>query len=187
MKRYTIVEYTHDFLKNWLKEGRVFIDATVGNGYDTEFLCQGVGATGKVIGFDIQELAIAHTKERLEKAGVLERCQLILDGHQNLLQYVEENTIDGIVFNFGYLPGGDHTLHTKGETSIQAIERGLKALKQGGIMSLCIYSGQDSGFEEKNAILEYLKEINQKEYVIIKSEFYNRPNNPPIPVFLIKQ
>lgn len=187
MKRYTIVEYTHDFMKNWLKEGGLFIDATIGNGYDTEFLCQGAGESGKVIGFDIQELALAHTRERLEKAGLRNRCQLVLDGHQNLLNYVMEDTVDAMMFNFGYLPGGDHALHTQKETSIQAIKSGLQALKKGGIMSLCIYSGQDSGFEEKNAILAYLKEINQREYVIIKSEFYNRPNNPPIPVFLIKQ
>lgn len=187
MKRYTIVEFTHDFLKNWLKEGGVFIDATVGNGHDTEFLCQGVGKSGKVIGFDIQEMAIHNTKQRLEKAGVSDRCELYLDGHQNMLSYVEKESVDGIVFNFGYLPGGDHALMTKPDTSIEAIGYGLEALKPGGIMSMCIYSGQDTGFEEKNEILEYLKTVDQKQYVIIKSEFYNRPNNPPVPVFIIKQ
>ncbi len=187
MKRYTIVEYTHDFFRKWLKEGGLYIDATVGNGHDTEFLCKGVGATGRVIGFDIQNIAIAQTRERLIDADVLERCQLVNDGHEQLDNYVGEQSVDGIMFNFGYLPGGDHACATKGTTSIQAIEKGLKALKPGGIMSLCIYSGQDSGFEEKDAIFKYLKKIDQKNYVIIKSEFYNRPNNPPIPVFIIKQ
>lgn len=187
MKRYSIVEYTHDFFRNWLHEGGLYIDATIGNGYDTEFLCKGAGTSGKVIGFDIQELAIEHTKERLMKADVWERCQLVLDGHQNLNEYVEENTVDGIMFNFGYLPGGDHACMTRGKTSIEAIAKGLEALKPGGIMSMCIYSGQDTGFEEKDAILKYLKEVDQKKYVIIKSEFYGRPNNPPIPVFILKQ
>lgn len=187
MKHYTITQYTHDFLKNWLTEGSLFIDATVGNGHDTEFLCKGVGDTGKVIGFDVQELAITNTKERLIKAGIESRCQLILDGHQNLDHYVEIESVDGIVFNFGYLPGGDHSLSTQASTSIQAIEKGLAVLKSRGIMSMCIYSGQDTGFEEKNSILEYLKTVDQKKYVIIKSEFYHRPNNPPIPVFIIKQ
>ena len=58
MKRYTIVEYTHDFLKCWLKEGGVFVDATVGNGHDTEFLCKGVGSTGKVIGLMCRRLPL---------------------------------------------------------------------------------------------------------------------------------
>lgn len=187
MKRYTITEFTHDFLRNWMREDGLYIDATVGNGYDTEFLCQMAGKNGQVIGFDIQQSAIKNTRERLEKAGLQNRCKLVLAGHENLEQYAEDNSVDGIVFNFGYLPGGDHALMTRGETSIEAIQKGLNALKSGGIMSLCIYSGQDSGFDEKNEILEYLKEVDQKQYVIIKSEFYNRPNNPPIPVFILKQ
>ncbi|MBR3772396.1 MAG: class I SAM-dependent methyltransferase, partial [Clostridium sp.] len=150
-------------------------------------LCKGVGSTGKVIGFDVQEIAIANTRERLSRAGLVGRCQLILDGHQNLNQYVEKESVDGIVFNFGYLPGGDHSISTKKSTSIEAIQKGMEALKPGGIMSMCIYSGQDTGFEEKNSILDYLKTVDQRKYVIIMSEFYNRPNNPPIPVFIIKQ
>ncbi|SES85689.1 tRNA (mnm(5)s(2)U34)-methyltransferase [[Clostridium] polysaccharolyticum] len=186
MKRYTITEYTQDVFRKWLKEDGLYIDATVGNGHDTEFLCKGV-ESGKVIGFDVQQLAIDHTAKRLEKAGIRARCQLVLDGHEHLMKYVEPESVDGIMFNFGYLPGGDHQCATRKETSIKAIEEGLRALKPGGILSMCIYSGQDTGFEEKDGILEYLKEVDQKKFVIIKSEFYNRPNNPPVPVFVIKQ
>ena len=135
----------------------------------------------------MQEIAIANTRERLSRAGLVGRCQLILDGHQNLNQYVEKESVDGIVFNFGYLPGGDHSISTKKSTSIEAIQKGMEALKPGGIMSMCIYSGQDTGFEEKNSILDYLKTVDQRKYVIIMSEFYNRPNNPPIPVFIINK
>ena len=53
-------------------------------------------------------------------------------------------------------------------------------------MSLCIYSGGDSGFEERDAILEELKTLDGKKYLVIKSEYYNRPNNPPMPVMIIK-
>ena len=91
-----------------------------------------------------------------------------------------------IVFNFGYLPGGDHSLSTKKESSIKAIETGLSLLKKGGLMSLCIYSGGDSGFEEKDGILQYLRTLDSKKYLVIVSEYYNRPNNPPIPAMIIK-
>ena len=47
-------------------------------------------------------------------------------------------------------------------------------------MALCIYHGGDTGFEEKDAIMEYLKEIDHKRYTVIVSDFYNRPNCPPI-------
>lgn len=101
-------------------------------------------------------------------------------------KYVGSGSVSCIVFNFGYLPGGDHALATKAETSIQALSVALSLLKKGGMISLCIYSGGDSGFEERDQILAWLKELDPHKYLVIKSDYYNRPNNPPIPVLVIK-
>jgi hypothetical protein len=114
-------------------------------------------------------------------------AKLILDGHEHMKKYVKESEVSCIMFNLGYLPGGDHAIATKTQTSLEAIEKGLTLLKHGGIMSLCIYSGGDTGFEEKDAILRYIKELNPKEYTVIVNEYYNRENNPPIPVFIFKR
>ena len=54
-------------------------------------------------------------------------------------------------------------------------------------MSLCIYSGGDSGFTERDALLAYLKTLDSKRYLVILSSYYNRPNNPPIPVMIVKK
>lgn len=54
-------------------------------------------------------------------------------------------------------------------------------------MSLCVYSGGDTGFEEKDGILEYLRELPAKKYTVIVNEYYNRGNHPPIPVFIFKK
>ncbi len=186
MKKYQITEWCHHFIREHVKEGDFCIDATAGNGNDTKFLCELVGGNGKVLAFDIQKEAVANTKERLERHGLLQRAEVVLDSHTKMQQYVQEENVSCIVFNFGYLPGGDHNLATKKETSICAIEEGLKLLKAGGLMSLCIYSGGDSGFEERDAILGFLKQLDRKKYLVIVSEYYNRPNNPPIPVFIIK-
>ena len=75
---------------------------------------------------------------------------------------------------------------TQAETSITAIKTGLNLLKKGGILSLCIYSGGDTGFEERDAILSYLKTLDSQNYLVIQSEYLNRPNNPPIPALVIR-
>ena len=186
MRSYQISEYSRFFLENVLEEGSFCIDATAGGGNDTLFLCEKVGKSGKVIAFDIQQVALDKTAERLEKEGVRERAKLVLDSHVNLQNYAEAESVDVIMFNLGYFPGGDHTIHTKAESSIKAIQAGLKLLKKGGILSLCIYSGGDSGFEEKEALMDYLKTLDCKKYLVILSQYYNRPNHPPIPVLIVK-
>lgn len=54
-------------------------------------------------------------------------------------------------------------------------------------MSLCIYSGGETGFEERDILLAYLKSLDEKKYLVIVSAYYNRKNNPPIPVLIIKK
>ena len=186
MKNYQITEWCHHFIREHVKQGDICIDATAGNGNDTQLLCELVGEQGKVFAFDIQEKAIENTRNCLQKLGLSGQAEVIKDSHTNMGQYVEEESVSCIVFNFGYLPGGDHALATHKDTSIAAIYAGLDLLKKGGMMSLCIYSGGDSGFEERDAILEEIKKLDSKRYLVIVSSYYNRPNNPPIPVFIMK-
>lgn len=169
-----------------MKEGDLCIDATAGNGNDTLFLCELVGECGRVLAFDIQKEAVENTKKRILEHQMEKRADVFLESHTKMQKYAKEETVDCIVFNFGYLPGGDHQLATKADTSIEAIRQGLRLLKVGGMMSLCIYSGGDSGFEERDAILSFLKCLDTKYYLVILSSYYNRPNHPPIPVMILK-
>ena len=162
------------------------MDATMGNGNDTALLSKLVGESGRVVAFDIQQLALDHTKERLEKENCPKNYELVLDSHEKMGDYAAEGSVSCIAFNLGYLPGGDHAKATRAESSIRAIETGLYLLKKKGLMTVCIYSGGDSGFEEKDAVLSHLKTLDSKKYLVIVSEYANRPNNPPIPVLVIK-
>ena len=183
--KFQITEFCHHFLEEYIGENDVCIDATAGNGNDTEFLCRKVGKNGRVYAFDVQEAAINHTRERLQAAGFLERAHLILDGHEHMSRHVKEE-VSAVLFNFGYLPGGDHRIATKKVTSLAAVEEGLKLLKVGGIMNLCIYSGGDTGYEERDALLAYLKELDTKKWLVIVSSYFNRRNDPPLPVFVVR-
>lgn len=169
-----------------IKPGDVCIDATMGNGNDTEFLCRAVGPSGRVIAFDVQEAALEHTRGRLFQNLEFVNYELHLESHEQLEKYGEKESISAVLFNLGYLPGGDHKLATRPESSLRAMEAGLSLLKPGGIMSVCIYSGGDSGFEEKDAVLQWLRSLDPRHYLVLVTEYYNRPNHPPIPALVVK-
>lgn len=184
-KSYQITQFCHDFVSDYIGAGSCCIDATCGNGYDTEFLCRMAGPSGKVYAFDIQKEAVKRTADRLERAGYRERAVLFCAGHENMAEYIKEEA-DAIMFNFGYLPGGDHSAATRADTSLAAVRQGMELLKAGGVMSLCIYSGGDTGYEEREALLGYLKELDPGRWLVIACSYYNRKNDPPLPVFLVK-
>lgn len=185
-----ITHWCHEVIRSQAVKGGCYIDATMGKGNDTRLLCELAEESGRVLAFDIQKEAFRETRKLLKESGLegkmADRLRMILDGHEHMDAYAEPESVDVICFNFGYLPGGDHKIATKADTSIEAISKGLKLLKPGGMMSLCIYSGGDTGFSERNTILPYLKQLPAKEYTVIVNEYYNRENHPPMPVFIFK-
>ncbi len=125
-----------DILRNALSPGDTAVDATMGNGHDTLFLCQLVGETGRVYAFDVQTQAVENTKKRLEEAGVLSRAALFRLGHEHMAEKVTES-ISAAVFNLGWLPGGDHSVTTHWETTKKAVESALALLKPMGVLVSC--------------------------------------------------
>lgn len=187
MKRRTpITQYCHERIQQMIKEPLLCIDATAGTGKDTVFLAKLVGERGRVISMDIQEMAIEQTKKRLLKERLSNRAEVVLDSHVHMDKYAKKDRVSLIMFNLGYLPGGDHSLSTKADTTIEALEKGLNLLHEGGMISLLIYSGGDSGFEEKNQVLAWLRELPDDKYTVLVEAFYNKPNNPPLPVYILK-
>ena len=192
-KQSQITHWYHEIIRSQAEREGFYIDATMGKGNDTKLLCELAKDQGRILAFDIQKEALEETEKMLNGYEIGRkmyedgRIQLILDGHEHMEMYAKSETADVICFNFGYLPGGDHRIATKVETSVEAIKKGLKILKRGGMMSLCIYSGGDTGFEEKDAILEYLRSLPAREYTVIQNTYFNRGNNLPMPVFIFKE
>lgn len=186
-KRIAITSWCQQRIRQLMPEPVTCIDATAGTGQDTLFLCELTGENGKIYAMDIQEEALKQAKHRVEEAGYLNKVTFIHDGHENMDAYIgQEEKVDLIMFNLGYLPGGDHKKATTYETTRKAVERGLLHLRPGGLMTLMIYSGGDSGFEERDALLPFLKGIDAREYTVIVESFYNKPNTPPLPVYILK-
>ena len=59
------MELSHEFVENVLNDGDIAVDCTTGNGNDTYFMANLVKENGKVYSFDIQEVAIEHTRINL--------------------------------------------------------------------------------------------------------------------------
>ena len=57
-------------------------------------------------------------------------------------------------------------------------------LKPMEIMSLCIYSGDDTGYEEKDESMSYLNSLSLSKYNIISCHFMNRKKGSPFLVFI---
>lgn len=170
---------SHKFVTAVVKEGDTVIDATCGNGWDTIFLANLVGKSGIVYSFDIQEMAIEGARKKIILEGFEDRVRFVSDGHQNLDKYVD-GSVKAVMFNLGYLPNGDHNIGTKHQTTIEAIERSLLKLEFGGIISIVVYYGGDSGVLEKERVLEFIKTIDCKKYSVMQLEYVNQVNCPPI-------
>lgn len=185
-KHFSALNIIHRLIKEKVQPGDICIDATAGRGNDTLLLAKLVGESGHVTAFDIQQDAVDSTKALLAANGMTERTDVLLKSHSEMGEMFEENTVSCITFNFGWLPKGDHNIFTSKSTSIPAIEQGLKLLKSGGIMTLIIYYGRETGFEERDALLEYLPTIDSSRFTVIEMPFVNRPNCPPIPIIILK-
>ena len=171
--------WAQEIIEQALENGGIAIDATMGNGHDTLWLCQLVGEQGHVYAFDVQPEALASTRARLEENGVADRATLILDGHQNMAQH-GIGAADAILFNLGWLPGVAHAVTTRTETTLAAVNAALELLKPGGVMTICVYPGHEEGAREREALLEWAKNLDEREYDTMLRCYLNQSGDPPL-------
>lgn len=175
-----------EILSKYISEGDTVIDATVGNGYDTDSLLQLVGSTGKVYAFDIQEQAIGNAKKLLTQNNrSLHNIEFINDSHSLIHEYVNES-VQAVVFNLGYLPTGDHNITTQVDTTLSAVEQSLELLEANGIISILIYSGHEQGKIEKERIIQFGESLDDKRYHVMMFRLMNQSSDPPCLMFITK-
>ncbi|CCW40379.1 tRNA (mnm(5)s(2)U34)-methyltransferase [Streptococcus agalactiae] len=175
------IHLSHDFLAEVIDKEAITLDATMGNGNDTVFLAK---SSKKVYAFDIQEEAIAKTKAKLTEQGI-SNVELILDGHENLEQYVHI-PLRAAIFNLGYLPSADKTVITKPHTTIKAIKNVLDILEVGGRLSLMVYYGHDGGKSEKDAVIAFVEQLPQNNFATMLYQPLNQVNTPPFLIMVEK-
>lgn len=173
------VSICKDIINRYIKEGSIVLDATVGNGNDTLDLARLVTDKGKVYGFDIQSIAIENTKSLLIQNQLEDRVILINDSHENIDKYIFK-PLDFALYNLGYLPKGDKEIKTRPSSTVISVDKTLKLLKDNGILLIVSYIGHPGGLEEMKALEGYLKDLDQKQFSVLKNEFINQVNLPPL-------
>ena len=167
------------YMAQVLRPGDLAIDATMGNGHDTERLAQLVGPDGHVIAFDIQEQAVENTRQRLEVARLMDRVTLIRDSHANMAAYVDRSP-RLIAFNLGFLPGGDKQVTTLLDSTLTAVQTAMNLLAPGGMLLVCCYPGHEEGQRELDALRNLFAAVPPQAFNILEHRFVNAGPGAPV-------
>ena len=160
IQRISLLDTAHQTIRQTLSAGDLAIDATLGNGHDTLFLAQLVGAKGHVYGFDIQHQAVSATRLRLQQSGLETQASLFCSCHGRLREWLPaaaHGRIKAVMFNLGYLPGGDKNLITRSPTTLAALDAAGSVLAADGVITVLAYPGHHGGDAETQALQQWIK------------------------------
>jgi methylase of polypeptide subunit release factors len=152
-----LTDKVREVIRQVLQPGQRVVDATVGNGYDTLLLARQVFPGGRVDGFDCQAEALAVARERLAQAGFVDSVHFWERSHAEMAEVVE-GPVAMVVFNLGYLPGGDQTITTEAPGTITALTAARDLLAPAGFISVIAYPGHPAGMIEYEAVAEWMAE-----------------------------
>lgn len=161
------------------------VDATAGNGYDAVFLARQVGEGGLVAAFDVQEAALAATRDRLAAEGLLGRVRLVRSGHEHMERELARlfpalelrGKVTAIMFNLGFLPGSDKAVTTAAPTTVAALDAASRLLTYGGVLSAHVYTGHRGGMEEDRAVLAWSAALSPEEWRVLSLSQPNKARN----------
>lgn len=174
------IQIAHTLLKEALNKAQIVVDATAGNGNDTLFLAQNAKPKTAIYAFDIQAEALYHAQRKMNECCRRDdiKVNFILASHDEVEQYVNE-VIDLAVFNLGYLPGGNHAVTTKSETTLNALKIMLKKLRVNGYIAIVVYPGHEEGLKEIQLIKDFANYLAKKYFTVGWYQMINHNNNAP--------
>ena len=187
-KRVSLTTKAHNIIQKYLAVGDYAIDATMGNGHDTLFLSKQVGIAGKVFAFDIQQQALNSTLLKLESEQFVNNTQLFHLSHSKMEQQIPmqyHGKIKVIMFNLGYLPGGDKSVITHTDSTLLALNQSISLLAPSGLIAITAYPGHQGGDEETRQIKQWCNRLSTEQFTaqIINS---SDKNTAPI-LFIIRK
>ena len=170
----------------YIRPGDTVVDATCGTGRDTVALARAVGDEGRVYAFDIQKNAHLMTEARLKSHGIT-NVHPVMQSFVSMSELIPESSAAAVVFNLGYLPGGDHSITTTADTTLEGLECALRTIRTGGIVTVVMYDGHEEGAEEKAAVLAWAEALDQSRYHVAYVSLLNQKNHPPEILWITKK
>jgi SAM-dependent methyltransferase len=179
------VPLSHLLIRQFVRAGDRVVDATCGNGHDTLLLAELTGSSGRVWAFDIQQKAIEATAGRLAEAGGCDAVVLVHGGHETMAEHCS-GPVKAVVFNLGYLPGGDRSLVTRPESTLAGLEQSFKILQPGGIVLFTLYPGHEGGGQECAALETRLAQLPPAGFHVWRMGQLNVPATAPYVILIQK-
>ena len=179
----SLTQLAHNVIRRIVRAGDTVIDATAGNGHDTQMLATLVGSTGRTIAIDIQQSAIDNTSNRLAKAGL--KADLRLGDHASELQKLQASglLVKAVMCNLGYLPGSDKQITTTANSTRAAIQVASAILLPGGAVTIIAYRGHAGGLEEAAIVEQWFAELPADRFEISRIE--GDPTQATSPVLFV--
>lgn len=181
------LDLAHSYWKMLIKSGDIVIDATCGNGHDSVILAELALNTeeGAIHAFDIQAQALESTRQKIESHFPKEKAERIFyhqTCHSQLSQAIpqEHKAIKLVVYNLGYLPGGDKSKTTLLDTTLKSIEEAQKLIVPGGAISITCYPGHEEGKIEEEALLQLIAKLPPHTWSCCHHRWLNRKKSPSL-------
>jgi len=81
-----------------------------------------------------------------------------------------------VVFNLGYLPGGDKSVVTTADGTVRALRAAERVVQPGGAISVTLYPGHEEGGREEAAALEYASALPMQQWSVYHHQWINNRN-----------
>jgi hypothetical protein len=175
------LKLAHALWKDLVKPGATLIDATCGNGHDTCALAK--LKPSQLFALDIQEEAVRKTEKNLKillDSSDFEKIRFIASCHSHFPPTIFPRSVQLIVYNLGYLPGGDKELVTQVETTLLSIQKALDLVSCDGAISITCYPGHPEGEKEEQALLTFFRSLSPKKWNCLYHQWVNRPKSPSL-------
>ena len=177
-----LTQIAHQYLQSVLRAGDLAIDATSGNGHDSVACAECIQPGGQLHYIDCQTRAITATEERLAQIKGLQ-CRLVphLGDHTHVLASLQvrfAGQAKAIIFNLGYLPGGNKSIQTQPLNTQRALDAAQQLLHPKGILLVTAYRGHTGGLEEAACVAQWMKQAIQQG---AQASYHSPENTRTIP------